>query len=176
VSQDSKCISIIQRLSLIVAIQTAIALPLSFYAGKYFNLLFPYGFNTISGLWSATAAILVTQALLSEALNTAWYRVAGTFIGALVAFILDSIWGYNLWTLAGSILVTVMLISAFRLKYTFRMACLTTTVITAFGMAAAPQFPVWYNCSSRFVEALIGAVVATLVVWIFTPLRNKLAM
>ena len=166
-------LNVVKRTSLLFAIQVSVAVILAFYLGSLVSRLFLLSNPIISGLWCAISAILVVQVLVNETIESAWLRIVGSFCGSLTSFIVASIFGYGLLALVSCMFVTIILLALLKLTKTYRLTCITIAVIIAIGMSN-PTLPPWINSLSRFIESVLGAAIATVLVIIFLPLREMM--
>ncbi len=163
------------RSSIILALEMAISATLSLWLGTWFSQALNIDTASIGGLWSAISAILITQATNQETFKAAWLRVIGSLIGAIAAGIVVSLFGYAWWAFALGMLLTVVVCSLVNLADTFRLACLTLSVVMVIGQLTPAMNP-WINSAGRFVESLIGVIVALLIAIPLKPLRHKLRL
>ena len=162
---------IFRKLSILLAIESMLVTVLPYYAGFYLSSSYGFSAPAVAGLWSAISGILVLQVTINETTSAAWLRILGSLVGAITSFILLELMGYRILTLGVVVVATVMLTSIFKIKHTLRLACLTSQVIIVVGMIG--HLPILWNCASRFVESLIGALIAIAVASIFHPVRKK---
>lgn len=149
----------------------AIAVPLSCWLAMQISLIFISNPNndqaTISGLWSGLSAVLVIQVTLQSTYKSAQLRVAGSALGSLFAFICSHYMGYSLITLACTILIQSTLLSLVGWIKFIRLANLTALVIILVGMISS-SVPPLFNSSLRFIDSIVGTLVALVIVLIFS--------
>ena len=160
--------------SVLIAIKATLVIALSYYAGFYLSQEYHFAMPEIAGLWCAISGILVLQVTIEDSLSSAWLRILGSLLGAITAFIALILMGYTVAALAVCVFATVILSSLLKIKHTFRLACLTVSVIIIVGMIS--DVSPLANCVSRFVESAIGSVIAIIITAIFLPLRKKLGL
>lgn len=168
---QKQLLSFLRYSSIIIAIELAIATTLSFIAGYYLGVHFMhFSQPLIDGMWTGISAILVVQATHQKALAAGWFRIIGSFIGALMSAIIVSLLGYTILAFIISLLLTVIICSLVRLESTFRLACITILVIMITGKLA--HIHPWLNAIIRFAESATGVIVAIIIVFIFNPLQK----
>ncbi len=139
------------------AVRTAVAGTLAMYFSKFLGL--PEGY------WAAISAIIVLQANLGAALRESIYRVAATFVGALVSIPFVRYFGPNLWGFAAAVFITVVICSALNLRSGIRLGATTVAVIVLIGHAGKA----WSPALHRFLEVSFGVVVALVVANLVFP-------
>jgi len=164
-----------KRLSLFMAIEATLAIGTSYFLGMTFARLVQLDGSFISGLWCVISTILVLQVMMKQTVKQAWLRIFGSVMGSLTSGIVATLFGYGVGSLCLSIFLTIILVSLFRVKKTFRLACLTVSVIIVIGMVH-PDIPPWMNAVSRLAESMIGAGVAVFFSWALLPLRKRYQM
>ncbi|OGT46959.1 MAG: hypothetical protein A3E82_02820 [Gammaproteobacteria bacterium RIFCSPHIGHO2_12_FULL_38_11] len=162
-----------RRTSILIATKAWLVIVLSYYAGYFLSLKYYFSMPKIAGLWCAISGILVLQVTIKDSLSAAWLRILGSLIGAATSFIGILALGYHILSLAVCTFFTVILVSLLNIKHTFRLACLTVSVIIIIGMIQTNVSPLM-NCLSRFIESAIGSFIAIAITSIFYPLRKKL--
>lgn len=163
---------IIRRLSLIIALKSAIVVLVCYQIGYEFSKAYGYHLSQVAGLWCAISGILVLQVLIKESLSAGGLRVLGSLIGSITAYIFASLLGYSLTSLATCLFFTVILVSLLNIKPSFRLACLTAAIVIVIGMVT-PQLHPFANSFSRFIESTLGSVIAIIITAIFYPIRKK---
>lgn len=163
---------LVRRFSLLLALQAVFATVLGFYAGYYFSSLYHFPMPNIAGLWCAISSIVVLQVLLNDSRAAAWIRIFGSFTGCFWAALIGTCFGYSVFTLAIGVFCTVISLSLLREKESFRLGCLTVQVVMIVGMMS-PTLPAYLNAASRFIESVLGTVVAIIVTAAFHFLRVR---
>lgn len=162
---------LIQRMALLMAIEMSLAILLAYWGGLAFGRYI--GENIyISALWCVVSTVLVLQILLNESFETAWLRIVGSFIGSLISCAAVILLGYHIGTLLLAVFLTIIVVALLKIKETLRLATLTATVIIIIGIAN-PNTPVWLNSLSRFIESVIGTIIAISFTALFLPLRRR---
>lgn len=139
------------------AVRTAVAGALALYLSKFLGL--PEGY------WAAISAIIVLQANLGAALRESIYRVAATFVGAVVSIPFVGYFGSNLWGFAAAVFMTVVICSALNLRSGIRLGATTVAVIVLIGHAGKA----WSPALHRFLEVSFGVVIALFVANVVFP-------
>ena len=112
-----------------VAAQISVVSLASFLCGFYFTNLFHPTSGAMGGLWSVISGIVVLQATRRNTLSSAWLRIFGTGIGAIVSGAYLSVLPFSPIGMAATILITVLLCHAARIPDHARLAAITVAVI-----------------------------------------------
>jgi uncharacterized membrane protein YccC len=136
---------------------------LAYLAGLHLTLVIPSVSAHIGALWCVISGLVVLQATRRETVASAWLRVLGTLIGALVSAIYLLFLPFSPIGLAVSIGITVLLCHAWRVPDHARLASITVAVIMVVS-TVHPQINPLVNAGLRFVESCIGTVLAVLAV------------
>lgn len=170
-SIKSKMHTFFRHTSILMAIEGAIAIGLSYYIGQQISIAYHYPLAEVAGLWCSISAIIVINVIAKEALKAAGFRILGSILGGLVTLVIDSMMGYSFWSLFVGIFIAIVIASLLHIKKAFRLAALTVSIITIVGMAI-PHVPIWINVLSRVFQSVIGVAVAIIVVYLFAPIRR----
>jgi len=154
---------VISRDATRVAVQSALVSLVSYWCGFYFTSFFHGASASIGGLWSVISGIVVLQATRRNTWSSAWLRILGTLVGAIVSA------AYLFWLpftaigMAASILVTVLLCHAARIPDHARLAAITVAVIMVLSSLNPTLSPI-LSAALRFTESCIGTAIALLAV------------
>lgn len=160
--------SAVSRIEGKLAIKTGLAGSLALITGLAFSHLFNRPDSLISGLWTVMAAIVVLQANLGGTYKAVWVRFLGILIGSLMGGALTSMLGSNEISLGISITLTVILCSAFNLKESVRIACMSVAVvIVLWGLK--PTINPWTFSFFRIIDSCLGLIVALVVTHLIWP-------
>jgi uncharacterized membrane protein YgaE (UPF0421/DUF939 family) len=151
-----------KRVDIIVAVQMAIVSMGAFLAGSACTMLFHRPTSALGGLWAMISGLVVLQSTRRETLSSAWIRVRGTFIGAVVAAAYLSVFHFTPLGMGSSILVAVLLCHAVGLPDHARLASITVGLIMVISSAGTDLTPLG-NAGLRFGESCLGAGLAVLV-------------
>jgi len=146
-----------------IALQSALVSLLAYWAGSYFTRLVQGSESQIGALWATISGVVVLQATRRETVASAWLRVLGSLIGAIVCAAYLSFLPSSPLGMAFSIGITVLLCHAFRVPDHARLASITVAVIMVVSMADSRIEPL-INAVLRFVESCIGTALAVLAV------------
>jgi uncharacterized membrane protein YccC len=149
-----------------MAVQIALVSLLAYLSGSLFTRMIQGSESQIGALWSTISAIVVLQTTQRETVATAWLRVLGTLIGAIVSVVYLSLLPFSLIGMASSIGVVVFLCHTIGVPDHARLAALTVAVIMVVSLADPGMNPL-VNAGLRFGESCIGTVLAVLVVLVW---------
>ena len=161
------------RVDFSVASQIAIVSVAAYLAGSATTLLYHHTSSAIGGLWAMISGVVVLQATRSETVASAWIRVRGTLIGALVAAAYLTFFHFTPLGMGLSIFITVLLCHAVGLPDHARLAAITVALIMVMSATSAELTPLG-NAALRFGESCLGAAIA-LIVSLAWPWRQKKA-
>ena len=149
-----------------VAVQSALASLVSYWCGFYFTSFFHGASASLGGLWSLISGLVVLQATRSNTWSSAWLRILGTLVGAIISAAYLSLLPFTALGMAASMLVTILLCHAARIPDHARLAALTVAVIMVLS-SDNPTLNPALSAALRFTESCIGTAIAvlTVVVW-----------
>jgi uncharacterized membrane protein YccC len=159
----------INKLSIRVAIQSAVVALASYFAGLHFTGFFHANSSVIGAVWCVVAGIVVLQATPHETVKASILRMVGTLVGAFTAAVYLYFFPYNVFGMAITVGVTVFLCMILRIPDNGRLAAITVVIVLAFSRAM-PDINPWSNAGLRFFESCIGAVIAMVVVLLWPKL------
>jgi len=160
----------LQQVEWKIAFKTAIAACITLVLSLSLNTIFKRPDTIISGLWATLAAIVVQQAHLGSTYRSAWIRFLGVLIGCLMGGLFTTFLGSNPFTLGVSIFLTVVICSAFYLKESLRIACLSVAVVMLLW-GIRPETSPWAFALYRFLDSCLGIAVAVAVAHVVWPLE-----
>ena len=149
-----------------VATQSALVSLVSYWCGFYFTSFFHGALASIGGLWSVISGLVVLQATRRNTWSSAWLRILGTLVGAIVSAAYLSWLPFTALGMAASILVTVLLCHAARIPDHARLAAITVAVIMVLSSLNPTLSPI-LSAALRFTESCIGTAIAVLAVVIW---------
>ncbi|MGA9041439.1 MAG: aromatic acid exporter family protein [Terriglobales bacterium] len=133
------------------AIATGIAGVVSLYAASFLRL--PQGY------WAAISSFIVLQSNVAATLGAARGRLIGTAIGAVIGAMFVRYVGTNPLWLGLAVTLTVLLCHGLGLEDSYRLACVTVTII----MLISSTHSAWVTAGYRFLEVSLGIVVAVVI-------------
>ena len=142
-----------------IAVQDAAVCLLAYLAGFYFNQAIVSSSSHIGALWCVISGIVVLQATRRDTVASAWLRVLGTLIGAVISAIYLLFLPFNPIGLAVTIGITMLVCYILQIPDHARLAAITVAVI----MVVSLVHPLM-NAALRFIESCIGTVLAVLAV------------
>jgi uncharacterized membrane protein YgaE (UPF0421/DUF939 family) len=163
---------IVRKLSLITAIQMALAVSLSYLLATKLAILLHFKNILTSGLWAGISSIVVMQVQIKEAHHASRNRILGSLIGGLCSGLIAMWLGYTIISIVATMFITTILLSLLKLKSVLRLANLTALIIIVTGMSD-PSVPSWKNALARVLESTVGISISLIFVWIFHPILKK---
>jgi len=152
--------------SLRIATQITLVALASYWIGIHFTGLFHSDSAIIGGLWSTISGIVVLQATQRDTWSSAWLRILGTFIGAVISATYLSMLPFSPAGIATTIFVTVLLCHAARIPDHARLASITVAVIMV-AASMNPNLNPLQNAGLRFIESCIGTTMAILAILVW---------
>jgi len=134
-----------------------------YLGGYYVTALFYAPSAALGGLWALISGIVVLQATRRETWASAWLRVLGTFIGAIISAIYLFLLPFSPLGMAVTVGVTVLLCQFIGIPDHARLVALTVAVIMVIS-SLHPEYHPFLNALLRFMESAIGTVLAVVVV------------
>jgi uncharacterized membrane protein YccC len=132
---------------------------LSYFAGSAFTANFHGASASMGGLWSLISAMVVLQASPGTTSSSAWLRVLGTLIGAIIAAAYLSVRPFGVVAMAVCVGLTVLLCQEAGIPDHARLAAITVALIMVIS-SIHPTIPPVINSALRFGESCIGTVIA----------------
>jgi uncharacterized membrane protein YgaE (UPF0421/DUF939 family) len=149
-----------------IAVQEAVVCLLAYLAGLHFNQAVQGTSSHIGALWSVISGIVVLQATRRDTVASAWLRVLGTLIGAIVSAIYLLFLPFSPIGLAISIGITILLCLLLRIPDHARLAAITVAVVMVVSLLHPRMNPL-INAGLRFAESCIGTALAVLAVLVW---------
>ena len=161
------------RNALRIAVENTLVCLLGYLGGYYVTTQFYAPSAALGGLWAVISGIVVLQATRRETWASAWLRVLGTFIGAVISAVYLYLLPFSPLGMAVTVGVTVLLCQFIGIPDHARLAALTVAVILVIS-GLHPEYNPLLNALLRFLESAIGTVLAVMVVWLWPePHRSK---
>lgn len=98
----------ISSIKIQISFQLSIVSLVSFLVGYHTTYLLHEESASIGGLWAVISAIVVIQATEHKTLRVAWFRILGTFIGAIISVAYLSLLPFSVLGMAGTIFIAVL--------------------------------------------------------------------
>jgi uncharacterized membrane protein YccC len=156
----------INRVATSSAIQIALVSLASYLCGFYFSSLFHRPSAGMGGLWALISGVVVLQSTWRSTLSSAWLRVLGTLMGAIISAAYLSLLPFNPFGMAACIFATVLVCHAAGAPDPARLAALTVALIMVVSSIDSTVSPIT-NAALRFAESCLGTAVAVLAVEIW---------
>jgi uncharacterized membrane protein YccC len=120
----------------------------------------------VGGLWSLISAVVVLQATRRDTTASAWKRLIGTLVGAVLSGVYLSALPFSLPGMAFCIGVTVLAGQTLGAPDHARLAAITVAVIMVTARSD-PTLAPWLDAALRFGESTIGTgiTVAAVHLW-----------
>lgn len=153
-----------RRMTLVIAAEGVLITLLAYYLGSRFTAIFHGPSAEVGGVWSVISGLVVLQSTIRETLKSSLLRSIGTFIGALIAGLYLTLFGFSMVGMAlcaGLTLAICYLVDIFEYA---RLAAATVVIIAALSQSS-PGVPPLLNAFLRFVESSIGVGVCILSVY-----------
>ena len=148
---------------LMLSAQLALGALLAYWIGFRFTSLFPDYLPKIGGLWSAISAVVVIQATRRETTSSAFLRIIGSAIGALVSGLYLSLFKFSAIGLGLSVLITGLICTTLNRPSSSRLSAITVLVVMVTA-SLDPALNPMVNALLRLTESCIGSIIAFLVV------------
>lgn len=124
----------------------------------------------IGAMWAMISGIVVMQETRSATLDTAWLRIFGSLLGAVISAAYLVFLPFSVLAMAALVGLTVMICQLLGFPGYARLAALTVGVVMVIS-AVNPDIPPLVNAATRFFEVIIGSSVAVLIIWVWPYLR-----
>ena len=132
---------------------------LSFTCGYYFTSAVDHSSPAIDGLWAVIAAILVFQTSFEETIKSAQIRIFSSLIGSVIASVYLSIFSFSVLGLGICTFLGIIICYVFHVPDRVRITSVSIAVIMLIS-SVNPEINPFLNGSLRFVESIVGSVVA----------------
>lgn len=119
---------------------------------------------TIGAMWAMISAIVVMQETRSATLDTAWLRIFGSLVGAVISAAYLLVLPFSAIGMALLVGLTVLVCQLVGIPGHARLAALTVGVVMVVS-ALNPDIPPLVNAGTRFFEVIIGSTVAVGTAW-----------
>lgn len=151
--------------NVIIAVQYSLVSLLAYFGAYFLTGSFsetPF-LTTTGALWSMISGIVVMQETRQGTIDTAWLRILGSLIGAVMSALYLSFLPFNPFGMAVTIGLTVLICQELHLPGHSRLAALTVGVIMVISFLNPDLNPV-VNAGLRFSESIIGSGAAILLI------------
>jgi uncharacterized membrane protein YgaE (UPF0421/DUF939 family) len=155
-------VSTVDLASVQTAVRLALVSLLSYVCGFEVTRLFHDPSAGVGGLWSLIAGSLALQTTRHATLSSAWLRILGTIVGAVIAAMYLSVLSFSPIGMAACMLVTVLLCHTVRIPDHARLAALTVAVMMVLAGSHPTLTPI-LSGALRLTEACIGAGMAVII-------------
>ncbi len=164
--------SLLYRLDVPLAIRVGITACAAFLTQEAITFYFPRPDQFIGALWCVLSAIIVSQANLGKTLKAGQDRFLGGLIGCFLGSLFTVLYGATVVTLGVSVALTVMICAFLNLQDAIRIASLSVAVVML-SWANHTEFSPWAFGFFRFLDSVIGIVVAVLVSHLILPTQAE---
>lgn len=142
-------------------IKTAVAVMISILISKLLNMEYPF--------YTAIASIISMQSSVEASFTAGRNRMLGTFIGALIGFMLSSIMPGNIILIGVGIIAVIYICNIFNWEQSTSIACV---VFCAIMMNLKGGSPFFYSIN-RLSDTFIGIIVAVGVNYFIAPPKSN---
>lgn len=162
------------------AVRTGMSAAFGWIIGSHLSLLSNRPDRLLSGMWCVLTAIIVLQAHIGSTYRAAWNRFLGVLIGSLTGGFFTTYFGSSPLTLGVGIFFTVTLCSLFKVQESYRIASASVAVVTILS-SLTPEISPWIFSFYRFLDSIIGIIIAMTVAHVIWPreamdkMRSQLA-
>jgi uncharacterized membrane protein YccC len=125
-------------------------------------------FQIPEGTWAVVSTVIVMQANIGGSLRAAWQRLLGTVIGAAIGVAHSWAIGTGAWPVGMALILTILVCATLEIQDSYRMASATTVMVM---LADGPN--AWLVGVYRFVDVIIGIIVAVVVSFCIWPARAR---
>lgn len=133
---------------------------ISYMLATYLGVFTIHAPDQIGGLWSAISAIMALKQERDESCHAGWQRIVATFIGAVVTALVLYFIGGGSVAFFIAIFAATMVCFLSDMKELYGSACITAAVILiVWDIAGCVDDPFLFS-ALRFVDSLIGVVIA----------------
>lgn len=159
--------------SLLMAIEATLTTLASYYLCSYVAKAYGFVMPEIAGLWGAISAIFVLNPKRTDVIHTSWMRFWGTVAGSLIPMAcVYAYGGYQGYTFASAIFITVIVVSLCRIREAYKTACITVIVVFVIGSLKLHQIAPWVNALSRLCESTLGIITSLIIDLVLYPIRK----
>lgn len=158
-----------------IAVKTGVVAALSWFVGGILTHAGGRPSSLLSGLWCVVAAIVVVQEHLGGTYKVALSRFIGIAIGSVLGGIFTEFLGATPISLGIAVVITIILCSLFDLTDSFRIASLSVAVVMV-SWEFKPQISPWAFSFYRFLDSVIGIIIAIVVVHLLWPIQATQTM
>lgn len=162
------------RIELKTAIKIGLAGSLGWLLGIWFSHLTERPDSLVSGTWCALTAIVVLQTNLGGTYQAALLRFLGIIIGSFMGGLGTSLLGSHSLSLGISIIGTVIICSAFNMKDSVRIACMSVAIVMILW-GLNPAISPWSFAFFRVIDSIFGILIALGIahfIWPFQAARK----
>lgn len=164
--------SLLYKLDAPLAVRVGITACVAFLTQEAITFYFPRPDQFIGALWCVLSAIIVSQANLGKTLKTAQDRFLGGLIGSFLGSLFTILYGATVYTLGISVTLTVMICALLNLQDAIRIASLSVAVVML-SWVNHTEFSPWAFGFFRFLDSVIGIIVAVLVSHLILPTQAQ---
>ena len=160
------------RIQIWDALQHALVCLVAFVIGSSVTAFFNDTTAVTGGMWSAISGLLVLQTTTQATGQAGIQRILGSFIGAIVAVLYLVVLPFSPIGLAVTVAITYLVCQLLRIPQHGRIGAITATIIMVLA-ALNPELSPLTNASLRFVESVIGTVIALIAVLIIPNTSSR---
>lgn len=154
------------RVNIVVLLTSCVGIWVAYLVGVYVTGSFHQVSQWLGALLSCTSVVIVLQAgNFRDALRSAYMRVVGTFIGALIGYAYLRLFSFSLLGLLCAVFLLELLCMLLGIYPKSRIATITLIIILLITQMEPDLNPLT-NCLLRFFESVAGVAVGVVLLWV----------
>ena len=143
-------------------VQNFIVAIVAYLLGYQFTATIHLGTAEIGGMWSVISGVFVMADSQSHAIKTAMSRIRSSLVGCLISGVYLYFFSFSMLGFASCIVIGVLLCHLLRVPEDIKTVSITICVVIIVSVIIDNINPAM-NASLRFVESVIGSLVAMVV-------------
>lgn len=164
--------SAVVRIQPFVLIVSCIGIALAYYVGVYATGQIHAASRWMGAMLACTSVVTVLQSpSYHESLRPAWFRILGTFLGSLIAYIYLKTIPFSVAGMLMAVFILEALCMALNIYNNGRIATITLIIILLISQMVPDTNPAT-NCMLRFFESAVGIGVGVGLKWTIEKWRE----
>ncbi|WP_295881329.1 FUSC family protein, partial [uncultured Alistipes sp.] len=158
------------RIRPVMVVASCIGVVMAYLIGTFVTGPFHQASSSMGAMLACTSAVVVLQTPgLRESLRAGLLRVAGTALGALLAYAYLRLFAFSTLGMMLAVALLVVLSMLLGIPDNGRMATITLLAILLVSQRSH-ALPPGVNCLLRFVESALGVAVGVVLAWLTSHL------
>lgn len=158
------------RIRPVMVVASCIGVVMAYLIGTFVTGPFHQASSSMGAMLACTSAVVVLQTPgLRESLRAGLLRVAGTALGALLAYVYLRLFAFSTLGMMLAVALLVVLSMLLGIPDNGRMATITLLAILLVSQRSH-ALPPGVNCLLRFVESALGVAVGVVLAWLTSHL------